>query len=358
VDLGVVCVLPVKAQYQGSISINADGSIEPSTAPIVCQGNVHTLTENISGSMIIHRSNIVIDGAGYTLYGNGGTGIDLTNDSTKSPSPQNIWDVTIENLAILGFHFGINTNGGGNDTFYDDYIVTSMYDNAVAISFWGCGGNIVSYCSLIGDSTVTMQLNSSNNTITENNIAGSVWVEIAGDEMVDRNYWSDYLTIYPNATEIDNTGIGDTPYVFYSYSNSVSGARTQTPLYDYHPLINSVNIPSFPTSAATVASTIPSSTPASTSPSPTPTSPSPTPTAPEFPSIFAILIVFIAVSLSIAVLVMARSSLESKRTRGKIRKSGNDRRLHSIRNGAQKPSCLSPLWLRDSTHKWIYDHLQ
>jgi hypothetical protein len=27
------------------------------------------------------------------------------------------------------------------------------------------------------------------------------------------NYWSDYLTRYPNATEIDNSGVGDTPYV-------------------------------------------------------------------------------------------------------------------------------------------------
>jgi parallel beta-helix repeat protein len=27
------------------------------------------------------------------------------------------------------------------------------------------------------------------------------------------NYWSDYLTKYPNATEIDHTGIGNTPYV-------------------------------------------------------------------------------------------------------------------------------------------------
>ena len=29
---------------------------------------------------------------------------------------------------------------------------------------------------------------------------------------VDRNYWSDYLTIYPNATEIGDSGVWDTPY--------------------------------------------------------------------------------------------------------------------------------------------------
>jgi hypothetical protein len=300
VALGVVCALPVKAQYQGNISVNADGSIEPSIAPIACKGNVYTLTDNITGSMVIHRSNIVIDGAGYTLYGNGGIGIDLTNDITQVPSPQEIWNVTIKNLAILGFPVGINTNGGGNDTLYDDYVATSMYGNAAAVSFWDCGGNTASYCSIIGESAVIMQFGSSHNTITENNIAGSVWVEIAGDEMVDRNYWSDYSAIYPNATEIDNIGIGDTPYVFYSYTNSPSGS-SKTPLYDYHPQISPITIPSFPTSMVTVESTIPSSTSASTSPSPTPT-------VPGFPSLLVILIVLIAVPLFIAVLVMVRKA--------------------------------------------------
>jgi hypothetical protein len=32
--LGVVCVRSIKAQYQGSFTINADGSVSPSTAPI------------------------------------------------------------------------------------------------------------------------------------------------------------------------------------------------------------------------------------------------------------------------------------------------------------------------------------
>ena len=34
VTLVVVSAQPVKAQYQGDITINADGSITPSTAPI------------------------------------------------------------------------------------------------------------------------------------------------------------------------------------------------------------------------------------------------------------------------------------------------------------------------------------
>ena len=238
----------VKSQISLSlVSINADGSVQPSIAPIEIAGNVYTLTANISASMFVHRSNIVIDGAGYALLGNGGTGIDLTNNITQVPSLQAIWNVTIKNLAVLGFHFGINTNGGGNDTLYNNCVVASMSDDAGAVSFWDCGGNNVSYCNLIGQTAIDMQFGSSHNTITKNNIDGSVWVEIGGDETVDGNYWSDYLRSYPNATEINGTGIGNTPYVFYSYSNSQSGL-SKTPLYDYHPQISPITTPLFSTS--------------------------------------------------------------------------------------------------------------
>jgi len=56
-----------------------------------------------------------------------------------------------------------------------------------------------------------------------------------GDNTVDRNYWSDYLTKYSNATEIDSSGIGNTPYVFYSHG--AVGA-----LQDNHPLMKPVSI--------------------------------------------------------------------------------------------------------------------
>ena len=36
----------------------------------------------------------------------------------------------------------------------------------------------------------------------------SIW-----DNGKEGNYWSDYLARYTNATEVDNTGIGDTPFV-------------------------------------------------------------------------------------------------------------------------------------------------
>jgi len=49
---------------------------------------------------------------------------------------------------------------------------------------------------------------------------------------VDRNYWGDYSNRFPNATEIDNSGVWDTPY---SHDGDV---------IDYHPLVKPVDISS------------------------------------------------------------------------------------------------------------------
>src|SRR3990170_8806158 len=75
-----VLVQPVKSQFLGSVYIADDGSVV-GTNTIQRNGNIYTLTANISGGIQVQKSNILIDGAGYTVQGNGnGTGIDLTNN--------------------------------------------------------------------------------------------------------------------------------------------------------------------------------------------------------------------------------------------------------------------------------------
>jgi hypothetical protein len=50
------------------------------------------------------------------------------------------------------------------------------------------------------------------------------------------NYWSNYLTIYPNATELDNSGIENTPYVLVDYEGS-SSSKLDTLNTDHYPLL-------------------------------------------------------------------------------------------------------------------------
>ncbi len=58
----------VKAQ--STIYIRADGSVE-GTDKIQQNGDIYTLTGNISVEIQVQKSYIVIDGAGYTLQGDG-----------------------------------------------------------------------------------------------------------------------------------------------------------------------------------------------------------------------------------------------------------------------------------------------
>ena len=61
-----------------TIYIRSDGSLSPPTAAIQRDGDIYTLTENIHDSIVIQRSNIIIDGGGQELQGYGsGHGFNL-----------------------------------------------------------------------------------------------------------------------------------------------------------------------------------------------------------------------------------------------------------------------------------------
>ena len=66
-----------KVQASGTIYIRADGSIDPLTTFIVTADNTtYTFAGNIYDSIVVERDNIVVDGAGYSVHGSG-IGIDL-----------------------------------------------------------------------------------------------------------------------------------------------------------------------------------------------------------------------------------------------------------------------------------------
>jgi hypothetical protein len=66
---------------QPAFTIRSDGSVDPPTAPIQRNGEIYTLTDDITGYTIaIERDNVVVDGCGYTLQGNGNsTGVFIRN---------------------------------------------------------------------------------------------------------------------------------------------------------------------------------------------------------------------------------------------------------------------------------------
>jgi hypothetical protein len=242
----------VKAQT-ANIYITTDGSIV-GTNNIQRNGDIYVLTGNISGGIVVQKSNIIIDGAGYTLEGHGGTGIDLTNNLTEYPSPNEIRNVTVVNLRIMNFNFSINAHGSSGNTFYYDYIGNTTNDvKGGIVLYWNRGGNNITHCTVSGTPwAIGIEL-SSGNSITENNLSGGILLQLAGNETVDGNYWSDYLTKYSNATELDSSGIGNTPYNIDIYGNGVVIGSLQ----DNHPLMKPVPIPNFGSPQSSPSTSIP-----------------------------------------------------------------------------------------------------
>ena len=59
------------AEAQAAIYIRADGTVE-GTDKIEKTGNLYSFTDNIDGTIIVERDDIIIDGAAYTLSANSG----------------------------------------------------------------------------------------------------------------------------------------------------------------------------------------------------------------------------------------------------------------------------------------------
>ncbi len=207
------------AQQSEPIVIKADGSVT-GTSNIQRNGNIYTLTGNISGGIQVQKSYITIDGAGYTVE-DATRGIDLGNGVGQDPSRPSIRNVTITNLKIINCDFAISSENSNNNTFIGNYI-----ENCDT-GFWiiGSGNNLLLQNTVKNCTTgISINYSSGGNVIIENNILSSLSVWLSPDPAVDRNYWGDYITRFPNAQEIRDTGVWDTPY---SQGDKI---------IDYHPL--------------------------------------------------------------------------------------------------------------------------
>ncbi|MGB9714266.1 MAG: right-handed parallel beta-helix repeat-containing protein [Candidatus Bathyarchaeales archaeon] len=158
------------------IYIRADGSIDPSDAPISkdAENVTYSLTADIANkSIIIERDNIIFDGNNFKISGPeepGPLGINITSRS----------NVTIQNMKIEKFYIGIHVNYStkititGNNASYNK--VSYIIDEPILEIIWE-GYGIYVYCSnetLISNNTLSnnfygIDITQSNNTCIDNN---------------------------------------------------------------------------------------------------------------------------------------------------------------------------------------------
>jgi parallel beta-helix repeat protein len=130
-------IQPVKAG--GTIYIRADGSVDPPTAPIQQDERIYTFTGNINDSIVVQRSNIIIDGAGCALQGPGsGNGFYLSG----------INNVTIKGTNVKGFDWGIGLSAGAS---YNTILGNNITSNYGGVHLSWSSGNVLKNNSMINN---------------------------------------------------------------------------------------------------------------------------------------------------------------------------------------------------------------
>jgi|YelNatPaOPRAMG01_1025707.scaffolds.fasta_scaffold18201_3 parallel beta-helix repeat protein len=311
------------------IYIWPDSSVEPTTAPITkVKENYYKFTSNVTLPIIVLKDNIVIDGAGYILKGDGtigSRGIDISYrknvtiinlkierfdygiylDSTTYAVISNneftnnycgVWltlasqnNITLNNISknnMYGIWLKNSTNNliyGNTFSFHQNYTIylgyssfnviraNNMSENRLAIFLFSSSNNTIVqnkivdnfqginllysvkngiYGNEIRKNNVGISFdNSSNNIVSCNNFIDNAYsvnilnsINSWDDGSKNGNYWSDYEDKYPNAKEIDGSGVWDTPYIIdennkdeyprvtpYSQLNSIATENIRLP---------------------------------------------------------------------------------------------------------------------------------
>jgi parallel beta-helix repeat protein len=144
------------------ITINADGTITPPTVPIHRDGNRYILTGDIGGSIRVLKDNIIIDGAGHSIFGNGSimSGGNIVLNCRDH--------VTVTNTVFSGF-FSAAIHLGSMDVTDPDNQVGSS--NCVITNNTITGGT--------PNYSFSIWVEGTNNSITNNHIIGNDGMGVA-----------------------------------------------------------------------------------------------------------------------------------------------------------------------------------
>jgi parallel beta-helix repeat protein len=325
IALEVALIAPTKAQnVPVRFVINSDGSVSPQTALISQTGNNYIVTSDFNNDGIdVQKSDILLNGNQHKISNilvESVNNVTILNFDISVPTDANPRlsvngdGIDIQSSSGVSVENCLITGGVGTLLFQSSGVWVSNSNSitlegndikgaSCAIELLGSQNNIIEGNTLSAKSTLTWShltgvlmvglsygeanngvyvsdsLNNLiyNNTFLKTDVLVSEGSTVSWESGKIGNYWADYSTKYPNATENGNSGIGNTPYAIDQ--NNV----------DHYPLMLKGN--NYP---------VPTQTP---NPTPMPTL---TPAVPEFS--WLILLPLSIFLLSIAVTVRLRKT--------------------------------------------------
>ncbi|MBS7637009.1 right-handed parallel beta-helix repeat-containing protein [Candidatus Bathyarchaeota archaeon] len=186
-------VNPVKGQWMGSVYIMHDGSIYPEGAPVSTSDNItYVLTDDIYGTIVVKRNNIIVDGSGFTVYTEV-VGVDISqryNVTIKNFNIVNGYDPAAGQYPEWQFgiyiyessHIRIVGNNATKNLFFiwlqnshhNEIIGNNIYKNYEAIRLNYSSYNVISHNNIsFNDCGIILDWHNTNNNITENIISNN-----------------------------------------------------------------------------------------------------------------------------------------------------------------------------------------
>jgi parallel beta-helix repeat protein len=151
----------IRAQSE-TITINPNGSISPSTANITTTDDVtYTFTGNNYLPIVVDKSNIIINGRGYTVEASGSNGFSLSGMN----------HVTIKNTTLTNNDLGIYLGNSSGDVLYGN----NLTSNSIGVNLASSSDVTLSGNSITADSIGIYLDGSSENVLSGNNVANSNW---------------------------------------------------------------------------------------------------------------------------------------------------------------------------------------
>jgi parallel beta-helix repeat protein len=221
-SLCIVNIQSVKSQSSQFIYIASDGSVYSSTGatvPIERLGDIYTFNGNIIDySIVVQRDNIVVDGGGYILQGQGEIGIDLSYRS----------NVTIRNVRIGGgFFYGIYIWNSLNNSITGNIITSNMG----GIIIQNASNNIISANNVTNNESGISIFSSPNNKLRNNSMNNRYNLAVYGTE----------LSHFVNDVDVSNIINGKKVYYLVSENDMIINQST-FPDLGFLALVNYVNI--------------------------------------------------------------------------------------------------------------------
>lgn len=196
-----------------SIIIASDGSVSPSTDLIKRNGNTYTLTNNaLEKPIMIKRDNAIFDGTGYNITVSTGPNPALRVDADN---------VAVKNVCMASnniYTLDLHCSGGLIENVQTNKALRT-YGNANKIDKCDIGNfcifqgkdNVITKCNIYD-----ILISGRSNLFFANNFFLSTYPHLIMESIWDNgsigNYWANYSVRYPDALEIANTGIANTPY--------------------------------------------------------------------------------------------------------------------------------------------------